>query len=77
MLLQIAKDKDEEHFFKSPDSAYKFIEKLKHQPLKDICLKGVGIHNAGLLRKDRSLLEKMFLDGSLRVLVTTATLAWG
>jgi len=45
--------------------------------LKDVCLKGIGIHNAGLLRKDRSILEKMFLDGSLRVLITTATLAWG
>ena len=45
--------------------------------MKDVCLKGIGIHNAVLLRKDRAVLEKMFLDGSLRVLITTATLAWG
>ena len=30
ILIKIAKEKDDEHFFKSPDSAYKTIEKLKH-----------------------------------------------
>lgn len=53
-LLDISKEKAEEHFFRSPDCAYKLIEKLKHQPLKEVCLRGVGIHNAGLLRKDRT-----------------------
>jgi len=57
ILLKIAKEKDEDHFFKSPDSAYKIIEKLKYGPLKEVCQRGVGIHNAGLLRKDRSLIE--------------------
>ena len=36
---------------------------------------GFGIHNAGLLRKDRNIIEKLFLDGVLRVLICTATLA--
>jgi replicative superfamily II helicase len=39
--------------------------------------KGAGIHNAGLLRKDRNLVEKLFFEGKIRFLVTTATLAWG
>jgi len=30
-----------------------------------------------MLRKDRNIIEKLFLDGTIRVLVTTATLAWG
>lgn len=30
-----------------------------------------------MLRQDRSLVEKAFLDGHIRVLVCTATLAWG
>ena len=38
---------------------------------------GFSIHNAGLLRKDRNLVEKLFLDGHIKVLVSTATLAWG
>lgn len=76
-LIDLAKLKGEDHMFKSPDSAYKTIEKLKHQPLREVCVRGVGIHNAGLLRKDRNIIEQMFLEGQIRVLVTTATLAWG
>jgi len=53
-ILDMAKLKNEDHLFTSPGSAYKQIEKLKHQPLKEVCLKGIGIHNAGLLRKDRT-----------------------
>ena len=29
-LVEIAKFRKEEHLFKSPDSGYKFIERLKH-----------------------------------------------
>lgn len=38
---------------------------------------GFGIHHAGMLRSDRSLMESMFSKGHLKVLVCTATLAWG
>lgn len=30
-----------------------------------------------MLRKDRNIIEKLFMDGTIRVLCTTATLAWG
>jgi len=29
------------------------------------------------MRSDRNIVEKLFEDGALKVLVTTATLAWG
>ncbi|KAJ3715580.1 hypothetical protein DFJ43DRAFT_1227819 [Lentinula guzmanii] len=35
------------------------------------------IHHAGLSRADRSLVEDLFSDGSLSLLISTATLAWG
>merc|ERR1719424_614936 len=35
------------------------------------------MHHAGMLRADRTLTEKMFLDGAIRILCCTATLAWG
>lgn len=38
---------------------------------------GLGIHHAGMLRKDRNEVERCFLDGAIKVLVCTATLAWG
>ncbi|PHU15410.1 Activating signal cointegrator 1 complex subunit 3 [Capsicum chinense] len=38
---------------------------------------GIGIHHAGMLRADRNLTERLFSQGLLKVLVCTATLAWG
>ena len=38
---------------------------------------GFGIHHAGMLRTDRNLVEKLFSQGLVKVLVCTATLAWG
>jgi activating signal cointegrator complex subunit 3 len=38
---------------------------------------GFGVHHAGMLRKERNQVEKAFMAGEVRVLVSTATLAWG
>lgn len=38
---------------------------------------GVGLHHAGLSSKDRSLVERLYVDGKIQVLVATSTLAWG
>lgn len=45
--------------------------------LKALVDKGIGCHNAGLKRKDRSAIEKAFCAGDLSIVVCTATLAWG
>lgn len=45
--------------------------------MKEMFPEGFGIHHAGMLRSDRSLMESMFSRGHLKVLVCTATLAWG
>lgn len=45
--------------------------------LKDVIPYGFGIHHAGMSRLDRELVEALFADGHLQVLVSTATLAWG
>ena len=38
---------------------------------------GFGIHHAGMLRQDRNMVEELFSKGFIKVLVCTATLAWG
>jgi activating signal cointegrator complex subunit 3 len=53
------------------------VEKSKNRDLRQIFEFGMGIHNAGMLRKDRDLTERLFKKKNIRVLVTTATLAWG
>ena len=51
--------------------------KANNKVLQEIIPYGIGFHNAGLLRKDRSIVEKLFQKRSIKVLVSTSTLAWG
>ncbi|KAI9006624.1 Sec63 Brl domain-containing protein [Phycomyces nitens] len=53
------------------------IAKSRNKEMKELFPYGFGIHHAGMLRSDRSLTERMFADGCLKVLCCTATLAWG
>ncbi|GAB4837622.1 DExH-box ATP-dependent RNA helicase DExH12 [Ancistrocladus abbreviatus] len=50
---------------------------VKSTDLKDLLPYGFAIHNAGMGRSDRQLVEDLFADGHVQVLVSTATLAWG
>ncbi|KAF2869324.1 Sec63 Brl domain-containing protein [Massariosphaeria phaeospora] len=50
---------------------------VQNADLKDLMPYGFGIHHAGMSRKDRTSVEDLFADGSIQVLVCTATLAWG
>ncbi len=52
-------------------------EAFENGELRDLAACGVAVHNAGLCRGDRSLVERLFTNGNVRVLVSTATLAWG
>ncbi|EGW35791.1 uncharacterized protein SPAPADRAFT_131497 [Spathaspora passalidarum NRRL Y-27907] len=52
-------------------------ESMSNKHLKEIIPNGFGIHHAGLSRNDRNVVEDLFASGHLRVLVSTATLAWG
>ncbi|KAM7483382.1 hypothetical protein LguiB_007965 [Lonicera macranthoides] len=53
------------------------VLKSRNKELVKLFEDGVGIHHAGMLRADRGLTERLFSDGLLKVLVCTATLAWG
>ncbi|GMQ10899.1 hypothetical protein CsSME_00053719 [Camellia sinensis var. sinensis] len=53
------------------------VLKSRNKQLVQLFEHGIGIHHAGMLRADRGLTERLFSDGLLKVLVCTATLAWG
>ncbi|KAH8061224.1 hypothetical protein JL721_8885 [Aureococcus anophagefferens] len=53
------------------------LAKCKHKELREAAEAGFGLHHAGMCRADRSLSERMFAAGAVRVLCCTATLAWG
>lgn len=57
--------------------AQRAMSKSRNKQLIELFQCGLAIHHAGMLRSDRMLVEKYFADGFIRVLVCTATLAWG
>ena len=68
--------------FVKPDGAVREIlteeaGNVKDSNLRDILPFAFAIHHAGMSREDRGLVEELFADGSVQVLVCTATLAWG
>ncbi|KAK2195922.1 bifunctional Immunoglobulin E-set/Sec63 domain/P-loop containing nucleoside triphosphate hydrolase/Winged helix-like DNA-binding domain superfamily/C2 domain superfamily/Helicase [Babesia duncani] len=52
-------------------------EHIKTPELQELLPFGFGIHHAGLPRSDRKLVEDLFADGHIQLLVSTATLSWG
>ncbi|CAK8692210.1 U5 small nuclear ribonucleoprotein 200 kDa helicase-like [Clavelina lepadiformis] len=52
-------------------------EQVKNLELKDLLPYGFAIHHAGMTRVDRTLVEDLFSDRHIQVLVSTSTLAWG
>ena len=77
-MLEIASERGENQLFK-PGQGTKPIKAsaLVNNELRSLIPFGIGAHNAGLARKDRRTIETGFLLGNLRVVVCTATLAWG
>ncbi|RPA71984.1 Sec63-domain-containing protein [Ascobolus immersus RN42] len=53
------------------------LSSLKDNDLKESIQFGIGLHHAGMAEKDRSIVEELFLNGKIQILVATATLAWG
>jgi ATP-dependent helicase YprA (DUF1998 family) len=49
----------------------------RHPGLRETVQRGVGWHHAGLPTADRKLVEQLFRDGKIRMLVATTTLAVG
>ncbi|KAL5015950.1 hypothetical protein ScPMuIL_005539 [Solemya velum] len=52
-------------------------EQVKNLELKDLLPYGFAIHHAGMTKVDRTLVEDLFADRHIQVLVSTSTLAWG
>lgn len=81
-LRDRAVEKEDITKFVKPDGATREVlltevENVRDPNLRDLLPFGFGIHHAGMNREDRNLVEELFSEGHLQVLVCTATLAWG
>jgi pre-mRNA-splicing helicase BRR2 len=82
MLRQMAMEEETLSRFLEEDSASREIlqtevDAVKTEDLKDLLPYGFAVHHAGLPRTDRRLIEDLFADKHIQVLVSTSTLAWG
>ena len=46
-------------------------------PIKYFAFPLIGMHHAGLVEKDRQVVEELFVNQKIQVLIATATVAWG
>ena len=67
------------HLFECPDKhrVAREVAKSRNDQVKELFAYGFSVHHAGMLRKDRNMVEAMFHNGDIKVLCSTSTLAWG
>lgn len=51
--------------------------RLVDQDLAQLLNFGIGMHHAALTENDRSIVEELYVNQKIQVLIATATLAWG
>ena len=71
-LLELAQNKGQTQSFLPEDSpqygiAQKAVAKSRNRQLVELFHAGLGIHHAGMLRSDRTLVEKLFGQGFIKV----------
>ena len=81
-LLDMCLEKDTlGHFLREGSASTEVLrtesEQVKNSELSNLLPYGFAIHHAGMNRVDRNLVEDLFADRHIQVLVSTATLAWG
>lgn len=76
-VIERSKALSDEHVFKQVNGLQRKYPNIKDTILKKVMNHCVAFHHAGMVRSDRDVVEKMFKNGEVKMLVATATLAWG
>lgn len=61
----------------SEDDLQLNLARVKDDALREALSFGIGLHHAGLVESDRQLVEELFANNKIQILVATSTLAWG
>lgn len=77
-LIALAAADDPRQWLRMPEEELSpKLASVRDAALKQTLAFGVGIHHAGLDVRDRNLVESLFVENRINVLVSTSTLAWG
>ncbi|KAL3683377.1 hypothetical protein R1sor_001399 [Riccia sorocarpa] len=82
ILVELAQKNGDLGFFSNVEHPMyglmkKEVSKSRNRELGELFQSCFGVHHAGMLRSDRNIVERAFSDGLIKVLICTATLAWG
>lgn len=78
LIQYAASDEHPRKFVNMSEEALQMIlSQIADQNLRHTLQFGIGLHHAGLNDKDRSIVEELFGNNKIQVLVSTSTLAWG
>ncbi|TNJ26935.1 RNA helicase [Giardia muris] len=50
---------------------------VEDEDCREALLYGIGLHHAGMIASDRSIVERLYLQGRISIIIATSTLAWG
>jgi activating signal cointegrator complex subunit 3 len=78
LISYAAAEEDPRRFLHCSDAKIEAIaESIHDEALQHTISFGIGLHHAGLSSHDREIVETLYLNNDIQVLVATATLAWG
>ena len=61
----------------SPEELENVLNEIQDSVLKQTLSFGIGMHHAGLVQNDRKIMENLFVENKIQILIATSTLAWG
>lgn len=50
---------------------------VQDEDCREALLYGIGLHHAGMVASDRAIVERLYLQGKISIIIATSTLAWG
>lgn len=78
LITLCAADENPRRFLHISESDMEVIcSRIQDENLKLSLQFGIGLHHAGLVSGDRSIVEELFINGKIQILIATSTLAWG
>lgn len=78
LIAHAAADDKPRAFLRATDEEMEpLLDTVRDASLRHTLQFGVGLHHAGLDEQDRKLVERLYVNGAIQLLVATSTLAWG
>jgi activating signal cointegrator complex subunit 3 len=78
LIALAASDERQNRFLNmDPEEMRALIQTVRDSNLRQTLEFGIGLHHAGLHERDRNLVEELFTNQKIQLLITTSTLAWG